>query len=184
MRKSNLENLYFEWVYNLVCNDKYYKRLSYRQLLYFLYDTDFYYVLERDSNRASDGIGLRYRFGYECGYPREIIDQELGEKPCSVLEVMVSLALNIEEDIMDDPTYGNRLGQWFWGMIVNLGLGSMDDEKFDPGYVEYVIYRFLNREYKKNGEGGLFTVHDIKVDMRKAELWYQAMWYLDEFLKE
>ena len=91
---------------------------------------------------------------------------------------------NRPEDIMDDPTYGNRLGQWFWNMIVNLGLGSMDDDKFDPGYVEYVIYRFLNREYEKNGKGGLFTIRDTRVDMRKAEIWYQAMWYLNEFLEE
>lgn len=181
---TNLQKEYFDWVYHLVCDDKYYKKLSYFKLLNALYDTQFYYFIERDANVADAGLQLRYRFAYRRGYSRELIEKEIDIRPCSVLEMMVALSMSIEENIMDDPSYGNRIGQWFWNMIVNLGLGSMDDTKFDYNYYIFVINRFMNREYEKNGEGGLFTVNNATKDMRDVEIWYQAMWYLDEFLEE
>jgi hypothetical protein len=168
-------------MYNLVCNDRYYRNLSYRKLLSTLRNIEFTYTIGRDVNRAIDGIDFRYRFGYECGYPREIIEEELDILPCSVLEMIIALAFRIVETIMDDPEYGDRTGQWFWNMIVSLGLGNMNDSRFDSGHVEDIIYRFLNHEYERNGEGGLFTVQDDLHDMRYSEIWYQAMWYLNEF---
>lgn len=181
-KQDQLNNEYFEWMYHLVCNDKYYKNLSYRKLLCFLHSTEFVYIVERDSNRAVDGIDFRYRFGYECGYSRETIERYLDTRPCSVLEMMIALAFKVEEHIMDDPDFGNRTGQWFWNMIVNLGLGAMSDSKFDRVYAEQVIFRFINREYERNGKGGLFTIQDNKRDMRSAEIWHQTMWYLNDFL--
>ena len=179
---NNLNDEYFEWMYQLVCNEQYYDDLSYERLLAYLHDIEFTYILERDGNRADYGIRFRYRFGYENGYDDDTIREYLDTKPCSVLEMMVSLAFTIEETIMDDPAYGNRTGQWFWGMIVNLGLGTMCDNRFDRRYVDECIDRFLYREYKRNGEGGLFTIHDGR-DMREAEIWFQAMWYLNEFIE-
>lgn len=183
MNSKQLNNRYFEWMYNLVCNDKYVSGLSYRKLLSHLNDIEFTYIIERDENRAADGIEFRYQFGYDCGYPDDQIEKYIDNRPCSVLEMMVSLAFIIEQSYMDDYYYGNRTGQWFWNMLVNLGLGTMNDNKYDPAYVDYVIDRFLNREYRRNGEGGLFTIHDNR-DMRKAEIWHQAMWYLNEFLEQ
>ena len=80
---------------------------------------------------------------------------------------------------MDDPQLGDRTGQWCWGMITNLGLGSMTDDRFDSEYVEEKIDRFLNREYEPNGKGGLFTVKNRDCDMRKVEIWYQLCYFLD-----
>lgn len=54
------------------------------------------------------------------------------------LEMIIALAIRLEEHIMDDPDIGNRTGQWFWDMIVSLGLGS-------EGLID-VIRRFLNRD--------------------------------------
>ena len=85
---------------------------------------------------------------------------------------------------MDDPKYGNRTGQWFWNMIVNLGLSNMNDDNFDETYFNRVMQIFLNREYSPNGRGGLFTVKNSPADMRTVEIWYQFMWYLNEFLEE
>lgn len=93
---------------------------------------------------------------------------------------MIALAVRCEEHIMDDPDIGDRTGQWFWNMIVSLGLGSMTDERFDGEYVDEVVDIFLNREYERNGEGGLFTVNDTDRDMRNVEIWYQMHWYLNE----
>lgn len=182
MTRDELINEYFEWMYRLVCNDEYYKRLSYRKLLYFLHDTDFTYTIPMDSNRESDGINLRYRFGEACRYEPSIIAAYLDDRPCSVLEMMIALSVRCENQIMDDPIEGNRTGEWFWNMIVSLGLGSMSDDRFEPWTVAHIVDRFLNRNYKRNGKGGLFTVEHCNQDMRTAEIWYQMCWYLDEYL--
>lgn len=94
--------------------------------------------------------------------------------------MMIALAIRCEEHIMDDPDIGNRTGQWFWNMIVNLGLGSMNDSKFDRDYVEDIVQKFLDRKYSRNGDGGLFTVNRSRYDLRSVEIWYQMCWYLDE----
>jgi len=182
MTKNELNQKYFEWMYRLVCDEGYSKRLSYRKLLDRLHDTEFIYIIGMDSNRAEDGIDLRYRFGYEHKYEHSIIATYLNDLSCSVLEMLIALSIRCEEHIMDDPDIGNRTGQWFWNMIVNLGLGSMTDEKFDIRYVDETISKFLNRKYKRNGDGGLFTVNNYKYDLRTVEIWYQMCWYLDSVL--
>lgn len=58
-------------------------------------------------------------------------------------------------------------------------LGSMDDSKFDKAHAIDVIRRFLNRDYGRDGKGGLFTIEHCRYDMRDIEIWYQANWYLD-----
>lgn len=92
---------------------------------------------------------------------------------------MVALANRCEETIMDDPQMGNRTGQWFWGMITNLGLGHMNNNKFDKDAVDDIIDKFLNREYSPNGKGGLFTVRNCDDDLRNIEIWTQMLWFLD-----
>lgn len=185
IRMSLISKDYFDWMYKLVYGDKKYNSLSYYKLLYALHDTEFTFLISKDANRASDGIDLRYQFGYECGYSDDYIAKNLDISPCSVLEMMIALSINGEQHIMDDPKYGDRTGQWFWNMIVSLGLSNMDDRNFDDLYFRKVMQRFLNREYERNGKGGLFTIHDNSLDMRSAEIWYQFMWYLDElFLEE
>lgn len=179
MTKDELNNLYFDWMYQLISNDeRYSSRLSFRKLLYLLHDTEFTYMIEMDGNRYEDGVNLRYRFGYKYGVSNAEIADCLDTRPCSVLEMMIALSIRLEEHIMDDPDIGDRTGQWFWDMIVNLGLGSMDDSKFDKAYAIDVIRRFLNRDYGRDGKGGLFTIEHCGYDMRDVEIWYQANWYL------
>jgi hypothetical protein len=153
---------------------------SYRKLLQYLHNIDFRYSIPKDRNRAEDGIVLRYRFIDEY-VTVECPKLNLNE-PCSVLEMMVALAIRCEESIMDDPTIGDRTGQWFWGMIKNLGLATMKDEKFDSEYVYDVITRFLDREYEPDGRGGLFTVKNCEYDLRTVEIWYQLCYYLDTII--
>lgn len=179
--KNELINEYFEWMYRLVCGNV--KRVSYRKLLCQLYDTPFDYSIAMDGNRAEDGVDLRYRFGYENNIEGSAIASYLDNKECSVLEMMVALSIRCEEHIMDNPDIGDRTGEWFLNMIENLGLKKMTDGRFDRCYVTRVLDKFLSHDYKRNGEGGLFTVRHNRIDMRSVEIWYQAMWYLDEVLK-
>ena len=98
--------------------------------------------------------------------------------------MMIALSFRVEEEIMDNYVYGNRTGQWFWSMIVNLGLNKMDDKEFDRNYCEQVIDIFMNRKYKPNGRGGLFILEHPFRDLRDVDIWTQFMWYLDENTKE
>ena len=162
-----------------MCGKRYSKETSHRKLLMLLHDIEFEYIIPKDGNRAQDGISLRYRFVrlHNCEDCLDFLDG-----PCSVLEMMVALSIRIEEDIMDDPDIGDRTGQWFWGMIVNLGLGSMADSRFDKRFVEDTVERFLRRDYEPNGKGGLFKLRHCDKDVRDVEIWYQMCWYLDEVL--
>lgn len=171
MSRDELDYRYFRWLFDLVCKNRYSSEISYEKLLSYLHDTEFRYLLSRDGGRAKDGIDLRNRF------------MDNGENyisgPCSVLEMMIALAVRCEESIMDDALLGNRTAQWFWGMIVSLGLGSMSDDRFDGEYVESVVNTFLDRKYEPNGKGGLFTIDDSEDDLRDVEIWFQLLWYLD-----
>ena len=182
MTNDTLSNEYFEWMCDLVCDNRYSKKLSYTKLMRYLYELDFDYIIEMDGNRAEDGIDLRYRFAYEKDYDQRLIAAQLDNRPCSVLEMMIALSVRCEEHIMDDPDVGNRTGQWFWNMIVSLGLGSMTNSNFDRKYVDIVIDRFLNRTYDRNGKGGLFTVSRSRRDLRHVDIWYQMCLYLDEII--
>jgi hypothetical protein len=161
-------------MYDKMCGDRFYRDVTFRNLLMYLHNTEFTYTIPRDANRAEDGQRLRYRFAYETGYAEIYLDG-----PCSVLEMMIALVIRCEETIMDDPSFGDRTAQWFWGMVVNLGLGSMDDTRFDINYVEMVVTRFLNREYEPDGRGGLFTIKNCPDDLREVEIWYQMNWFLN-----
>ena len=166
MTKDELDNEYFKWMYQLVRPS----HGSYKILLCQLHGIIFYNLIDMDADRAEDGINLRYRIA-SC----------LDNRPCSVLEMMVALAIKIEEQIMDDPDIGNRTGLWFWKMIENLGLKTMRDAVIDTDYVEKIIFRFLDRNYQRDGSGGLFIVHGHG-DLRNVEIWYQMLWYLNDIL--
>lgn len=183
MLQDELKSRYFEWLYSLVYGVNDYSRLTYRKLLLSLHEIEFIYDRDMDRDRASDGVDLRYRFGYENGYSAGTIEQIFYMKPCSVLEMMIALASKGEEQIMKDDAYGDRTGQWFWNMIVSLGLGSMHDNNFNNSYIYFVISKFLHREYKPNGEGGLFTIENCKYDLRNTDIWTQYMWYLNTIIE-
>lgn len=175
---EEIVDIYFNWLCEYAYRGRNRGFTSYRKLLSHLHDTVFIWSkhIPMDENRASDGISLRRRFALEHELGYEVYDYLNG--PCSVLEMMLALAIRCEEDYMDDPQIGDRTSQWFWHMIINLELGSMDDEKYDSEYVETCILRFLNRQYEPDGRGGLFRIRNSTDDLRKIELWVQCNWYL------
>ena len=176
MHENNVTIDYFDWMYNLVCRNRYPKNISFKKLFSYLNDTKFTYSIRMDLNRAKDGTELRRRYANEFKIAN-IYDRICG--PCSVLEMMIALAIRCEETIMDDENFGDRTDQWFWDMMKNLGLGHMDDDEFDEEYVSDVITRFLNRDYEPDGRGGLFFVRNCDIDLRDVEIWIQMLWYLD-----
>lgn len=179
MFQDQIINDYFEWLWNFTKCRGHSKN---RKIITLLHNIEFRYSIPMDANREEDGIDLRYRFITEVGIPKNY--QEVYgylDGPCSVLEMMIALAIRCEESIMDDPDIGDRTSEWFWLMMKNLGLDYMSDRKFDRDIAEEKISIFLDRKYKRNGEGGLFVVNGRR-DLRKVEIWYQMCWYLDTIM--
>ena len=163
------ERLYFDWLCRKVDAgpDTHYR--DRHSLLYFLFTKEYSWTLMMDENRAMDGLALRCAYDYH------------SPKPVSCLEVMVALALRMENDIMDDPAYGDRTSQWFCEMLVSLeNLYSMTDNRFDDEYACVILDRWMDNAYEPNGYGGLFTLSDCHKDVRTMEIWYQMQWYLHD----
>ena len=175
---NRIEREYFEYICSYIDDST--SDVSYSKLLSLLYDCEFKAIIDMDINRIEDGKGLRRRFELDTEESRLVIMEAFRDHSyCSVLEMMIALALRCEETIMTDEEYGDRTGVWFWNMVTSLGLDIMDDESFDETDVYEILDVFINREYRHDGEGGLFTIEKINRDMRKEEIWYQMMWYLD-----
>lgn len=173
----DIKEAYFEWMYDRMCRNRFAEGNTFKKLFVHLHKVEFRYSIPMDKNRYQDGLDLRYRFAYEHAGIENA--EAYLDGPCSILEMMVALAIRCEENIMDDPKKGDRTGQWFWRMVISLGLGAMYDDRYDEKYVEEVITKFLDREYEPDGQGGLYFIRDCKKDLRKVEIWTQMHWYLN-----
>lgn len=177
-RFKEIYDQYCDWLVDIVSNGRFAKGISYTKLLSQLQSIPFRYgKMKKDKNRVEDGIYLRYRFARDdqdcCKFP------VLRQGECSVLEMMIALAVRCEETIMDDPRYGDRTGQWFWQMISSMGLSCMTDDVYDEESVNRVVDRMMSRNYEPNGKGGLFTIRGFEGDLREEDIWTQLCWYLD-----
>lgn len=177
--RNRVNEEYLEWLFQLIGARRFDHSVSYRKLLTHLHNIEFTWFIPHDDNRADDGISLRYKYGLYVDNP-SIANYLTG--PCSVLEMMVALAVRWEESTMDDDRLGDRTGQWFWSMIHSLGLSGMRGDNFNVEYVDDVIGRFLARDYAPDGRGGLFTIKNPPDDMRKVEIWCQFSWYLGSIM--
>jgi hypothetical protein len=170
---------YFEWLCDQIDGKRFSNAMTYDKLLRHLHNIEFTWFIPHDDNRASDGVQLRRRYAFAM---KDMTLPNYLQGQCSVLEMMVALAIRCET-IMDDDGVGDRTGQWFWGMIHSLGLTPMTDREFDRNQVDTIIARFLNRDYNPDGSGGLFTISGCMYDLRKIEIWCQMSWYLGNFVE-
>lgn len=177
MTRKDLKQEYFSWLCKQI------RCYNHKKLLFLLFSVDFVYDLPMDGNRYEEGIDLRYRFIDDKGYPQRYAACWLDDVPCSMLEMMVALCLRIDEHITWDPDADDdNTNQWFRDMLKNSGLYDYDDNHFDREAIMHIVKRILERDYSRNGDGGLFRLRRCKKDMRNIEIWYQAMWYIDEKL--
>lgn len=167
---------YYEWLISFIRSDIYLPE-DYKKLLTQLLNIDFVYYYPMDENRAFDGLELRDRYVAETNKTLYFAGN-----PCSVLEMMISLALRMDIEIMFDEDIGDRTPDWFWGMIESLGLIGCTDDDYDLNYILDVIGSFLRRDYSPNGNGGLFSI-DEHVDIRDREIWYQMQMYLNYIIE-
>lgn len=158
--------------YNHLCSTAL-GRLSrrYTKLTKLLHSIPFRYSVLLDENRISDVMDMRIEFDSFALFPEEV----------SVLEVMVALAQRCFYSILDDGT-GDRVPEIFQLMLNNLDLLGCTDDNFHELYARQNIDTFLDRKYSRDGKGGLFYIPNAEQDMREADLWYQAMWYIDTII--
>ena len=176
MDRKDLKQEYFQWLCHFI------DVRDYGKLLRFLFSVDFNYTLPIDGNRYEDGIDLRYRFADEKNYHHRYISGWIDDVPCSMLEMMIALCLRIEEHITGDPDVGDQTTRWFKAMLKSSGLDEMDNSHFDQTAASDIVRDINERRYARNGDGGLFRLRHNRRDLRHVEIWYQAMWYIDEVL--
>lgn len=141
---------------------------NYSLLMQYLYSREYEYLLVMDSNRASGGLSLRSLYADYAGVYKE----DVKDGPCTVLEVLVSLAMYMNE-------YASiEVKDCFWEMIENLGLMEYDDSAYDEGAVGHVIDIWLYRQFDEHGNGSPFPTDGDDVDARSMELWNQMHRYL------
>lgn len=181
MQSFDINEGYFAWLCSCINTSKKdgYDTKDYGYLLGLLHSIPFEYSLELDYNRFVDGVDLRARYIREDLLPSAFKSHLDG--PCSVLEMMVALALRCEETIMTDTRFSNRTGKWFWIMVNNMALTGMTDRYFNEGTVREAVDIMMSRRYCSDGsKGGMFVVRKAPRDLRKTDIWYQLMWYLNE----
>ena len=170
---------YFHWLCEMVHIDQ--EERSYWILAKDLFNKKYYSLIEHDENRASDGLELRDDYLRSINYPAYVCFND----ECSVLEMLIALACRMDfetGDPYDDSL--NRTAFWFWEMMDNLGLTAFSDDCYVElggiSAVDRIINNFLERNYNKDGFGGLFPLERADGDQRNVELWYQMNQYLME----
>lgn len=172
------EQLYLSWLINFICDGDH--KIYYSELLRFLYRTDYIYDNEYDENLAEYGLELRFDYNDRVAD----LSDDILNRECSLLEMMIALSISMEEEIMSNDSFGDRTKRWFWDMIESLGLTKFEDSYWDELRVDEIINNFEEKKYQKNGKGGLFTIENSKINMRDMTIWDQMSKYLVEIVNE
>lgn len=176
---------YFVWLCSIV--DVYKDEPNgYWNLMNILFEKEFTWLVPNDDNRIKDGLSMRCKFA-ECYY--DIYEFGLSYmEPCSVLEVLVALAIRMD-DMTIKPGEEKEIDNKFFEMIDNLGLTMFNNSNLfeeDLIVIDDILETFINRQYGTDGNGGLFPLVRTEQDQRTVEIWYQMNAYLMEnfFLDE
>lgn len=185
MRKNKLANsmpeAYIDWIKYDILKHRIYDSYRYEKLIYTLVGMQFVPYDRMDQNRLTDARDLKYRFARSKHFPEELMDETLKSFGGSVLEVLVALSLRIYEETTSGFPTPIKPADLFWTMIETMHLENQVDPDFDEKYVLASVQRMMIHDFKRNGDGGLFQISDDSPhDMRKADMWYQAQWWVTE----
>lgn len=178
-----MQESYFDWLKNQV--EYFDTPVTHNKLFDILHSIGYVPVMEKDQNRAEDGIHLRDVF-FNTGHKDEglIIDA-----PCSFLEFLV--ALSIRMNYIYARLDEDRTADCFWTLIINMGLGDINDQNTTKNdepetnaYIESCCCKVMDRTYKQDGRGGLFPLDNPRTNQRNVEVWYQMNQYLTEVMRK
>ena len=159
------ESEYYIWLSELVGN-----RGAHSKLIKHLDTMAYMWVMVLDSNRASGGKNLRTRYAYETS----IDEEDVRNGPCTVLEMLISVADHMVDQLDADISY------WFWVLMNNLGLDEYTDDNYDTKEVEMIVNKWLQHDYMPNGFGSIFPLKHFSGDCRYLDVWSQ----MNEWIKE
>ena len=174
-RRDKIWDEYGDWLIDRVG----FKKKRYENLLHELHMIPFSFTIALDEGRVSDGLELRDEFYLEMGYISLIFD---GRK-CSVLEMLVALAIRIEGEYIGDPReeHPERI---FWEMIENLfnieTNWRLCGPEIDRAFVCKTVDIWLKRRFKYDGKGSIFPLKKPDCDQTCVEIWGQMNRYLME----
>ena len=136
----------------------------YHNLVLSLTDIEFVWNHPMDENRAFDGLELRSDFEYETG---EYLDKDSGLMPkCTVFEMLAALSIRCEQQLMYNPSLGDRTSKWFFEMLDNLGLDK--NSRVDDRIAEDII------------AGYAFPLKNSRIKQKNEQIWKQLSAYLRE----
>lgn len=176
-RLTTLDKKYIQWLKNIVVPDDIdnHRGNELFALFEYLGTKPFIWSVDRDTNRAFDGVKLREIYQSQGNH----LTVKWRDMPCTVLEMLVGLSIRIETDIMGEPG-DDHPERWFQIMLQNLGIWSDKYYIFDYNWVDQIMDNWLQRRFKSNGEGSIFPLKKAKNDQRMVEIWNQMNNFLNE----
>lgn len=173
---------YFDFLYSKICRNRYGsvadERIC-RALCRLPLDVDIFNENPYDSTRLDDIWECRNIYIAENGDWDEDAKGYL-----SVFEFLVTFCEKIEIVVMANSNYGDRTATWFWMILDNLDItydtACKMDGTIDLDYISAVIYRWLNKNFCKNGDGSPFPLKKSTDDCRKLSFWEHALRYFTE----
>lgn len=173
-----IKERYFKFLKSLVGEE--WEGVSYSILLRLLFQSEFYWIIDMDENRAMDGKNLRWEFArcFEKGERDDILEELEG--PASDLEVIIGVAKRMDDDLWNGQ---NRERKWFWELISNLKLDQICVTSKNVELLENTFFhqmkKWHDRDFGKNGEGSLFPGKNFSKNGKNAEIWVQMRTYLN-----
>ena len=162
---------YGEWLYQAKANVSD-RNLLYWRLMQKLHSLPFEVVNPMDMNRVDDGLYLREEWGYR----EDLFDG----MTCSVLEVLVALAVRIDEEYLSTSRIRHP-EKIFMQLLQNLlDLDRCLSNNFDEKYVEERVATWVHREFEPDGTGSIFPLKNPKEDQRTIEIWSQMLEWISE----
>lgn len=167
--REPIENEYFNWLCAKVTGAS---SPNHYALLAILHRTEFVWVVAGDRHRAEEGLELRLDFLRET---HQASDDSWEHQPCSVLELLIGLAKRASFQT------GSKLKVWFWELMTNLRLDEFRRvNSMSEQIIKDILDTFIWRQYRPDGDGGLFPISRTDIDQRKNEIWYQFCEYVED----
>lgn len=163
------DNGYFNWLMGIIGGPG-----EYKNAIELLWRTEYYSNIPNDQNRAVDGLKLRYYYEQETGKKCEKIG------PCSVLEMMIRLAMRTESGFLFDQKVGNRTNLWFWDMFFSAGFEKINES----GQKKWANAHFLDKFLARETGTFFFKMAKSPENFGQMEVWEQLCRYISEKFDE
>lgn len=173
---------YHNWIISLVDSEDHYLAREYSQLMGFLDDYSFKWVLKLDEDRAKDGIQLRKEYDFEYSRGDISIYDELFDVPCSVLEMLVALSLRCYDEFLSGFDVKKVTPhKVFLHILTSLDLFSETNNRFSYEKCVKNVKSFIEKLHVNGRYLTVFKIDPKVANPHKMELWWQMQRYIDSY---